>query len=194
MERHCEAKGSRQCSARRGLSIGLTRADNSLIFMSMRALVLALTGAAATLAAPAHAQSPDCPNPATARAEVEQTIRDFFDALRKDDPANFQSLTTPGMYSFDVGERFDGDALAKVIAKALDDGVEINWSLGPMDTKVRCDVAWSAWVNTGSAGTPPDVRPLSWLESAVLVHQDGRWKIDFFHSQRARPAPAPEAE
>ena len=72
-----------------------------------------------------------------------------------------------------------------MIVEALDEGVEINWNLGPMDTKVRCDVAWSQWENTGSAGTPPKVNPVSWLESAVLVHEGGRWKIDFFHSQRA---------
>ena len=156
-------------------------------------LILAAACAAFAPIQAAHAQAPSCPDAATATAQVEQTIRDFFDALRKDDPAHFQSLTTKRMYSFDVGERFDGDALAKVIAKALGDGVEINWSLGPMDTQVRCDVAWSAWENTGSAGTPPDLRPARWLESAVLVHEGGRWKIDFFHSQRARPS-APETQ
>lgn len=131
------------------------------------------------------AQSPQCPDPAQARADVEQAIRDFFDALRGKEGVPFESVTTPSMYSFDVGERFEGRALADVIIQALGEGVEINWSLGPMDTKVRCDVAWSAWENTGSAGTPPNVNPVRWLESAVLVYEDGRWKIDFFHSQRA---------
>lgn len=133
----------------------------------------------------ASAQSPQCPDPAQARADVERTIRDFFDALRGKEGVPFESVTTPSMYSFDVGERFEGRALADVIIQALGEGVEINWSLGPMDTKVRCDVAWSAWENTGSAGTPPKVNPVRWLESAVLVYEDGRWKIDFFHSQRA---------
>ena len=118
--------------------------------------------------------------------DVEQTIRDFFDALRGEGSVPFATLTTPSMYSFDVGERFEGDGLAKVIIQALADGVEINWNLGEMDTKVRGEVAWSAWQNTGSAGTPPNVKPMRWMESAVLVHQDGRWKIYFFHSQRAR--------
>jgi len=134
----------------------------------------------------AQANSSHCPDPGTARAEVELTVGQFFDALRGEGAVSFESLTTSNMYSFDVGERFDGPALADVIEEALAEGVEINWSLGPMDTKVRCNVAWSAWENTGSAGTPPNVRPVRWLESAVLVHQDGRWKIDFFHSQRAR--------
>jgi len=142
----------------------------------------------------AQAQTASCPDPAVARVEVEQTIRDFFVALRGEGEVPFETLTTGSMYSYDVGERFEGRALADVIIEALGEGVEINWTLGPMDTKVRCDVAWSAWENTGSAGTPPDIRPAAWLESAVLVFEEGRWKIDFFHSQRARPAPAPKPE
>lgn len=133
-----------------------------------------------------HAETHHCPEPETSRAEVEQTIRDFFVTLRGEGDVAFEDVTTSSMYSFDVGQRFEGRALADVIIAALAEGVEINWTLGPMDTEVRCDVAWSQWENTGSAGTPPNVNPVRWLESAVLVHQDGRWKIDFFHSQRAR--------
>jgi hypothetical protein len=121
-----------------------------------------------------------------ARAEVEQTIRDFFDALRLEDKAPFERLTTSRFYAFDVGQRFPGSTLVDVIVEALAEGVEINWELQPMDITVRCDVAWSQWENIGSAGTPPDVQPVRWLESAVLVHEDGRWKLDFFHSQRAK--------
>ena len=168
----------------------MNKLSTSLAPLTALAAVFAASSAPAQASTQASAQSslqsPSCPDPATARADVEQTIRDFFDALRGESEASFESLTTQGMYSFDVGQRFEGRALADVIIEALGEGVEINWSLGPMDTQVRCDVAWSAWENTGSAGTPPDVNPVRWLESAVLVHQDGRWKIDFFHSQRAR--------
>ena len=138
----------------------------------------------------ARASTQACPDPAQARIQAEQAIRDFFTALRGEGEVDFEDVTTSSMYSYDVGERFAGRALADVIIEALDSGVKINWKLGPMDTKVRCDVAWSAWENTGSAGTPPNVRPVRWLESAVLVYEGGRWKIDFFHSQRARPAPS----
>lgn len=131
-------------------------------------------------------QAPDCPSSDTAEAEVEQTIRDFFDTLRGEGELTFEDVTTPSMYSFDVGQRFEGRALADLITEALADGVEINWSLGPMDTTVACDVAWSQWENRGSVGIAPDVNPVNWLESAVLVHRDGRWKVDFFHSQRAQ--------
>lgn len=146
-----------------------------------------LIAAAMTIAFPqmASAQASDCPDPIGAEADVEQTIHDFFDALRGEGEVPLEELTTGTFYSFDVGQRFEGRTLADLIIDLLARGVEINWVLQPMDTTVRCDVAWSQWENIGSAGTPPDVLPVSWLESAVLVHEDGRWKVDFFHSQRA---------
>lgn len=133
----------------------------------------------------ADARQPNCADPVDARAEIEATIHDFFDALRKDDEASFKSLTTESFYSFDVGKRFDGTELVDVVRDAHAQGVQINWSIGPVDTKLSCDVAWSAWENVGSAGIPPDLQPIRWLESAVFVRENGSWKIDFFHSQRA---------
>lgn len=142
------------------------------------ATTLALTGYA-------HARQPNCPAPVNARAEIDRTIHDFFDALRKDDEASFKRLTSGSFYSFDVGKRYEGTELVDVVRNAHAQGVQINWSIGPIDTKLSCDVAWSAWENVGSAGIPPDLQPVRWLESAVIVRENGNWKIDFFHSQRA---------
>ncbi|MEE4338416.1 hypothetical protein [Erythrobacter sp.] len=138
-----------------------------------------------TLAVPAEAEASDCPDPALARDQVEDTIHAFFDAVRLQDKAPLRGLVTETFYAFDVGKRFPGITLGDIISDALDAGLQINWNLGPMDTKVRCDVAWSQWENTGSVGNPPDPKPVRWLESAVLVYEGGLWKLDFFHSQRA---------
>ena len=142
------------------------------------AAAIALTGCA-------HDRQASCPALPQASVEIDQTVHAFFDALRKEDKVAFQRLTTTSFYSFDVGERFLGTELVDVVRDAHARRVQLNWSVGPLDTKLRCDVAWSAWENVGSAGIPPDVRPVRWLESAVLVRQNGSWKIDFFHSQRA---------
>jgi len=145
---------------------------------SVLAATIILTGCA-------QVGQPNCPAPAEAEAEIERTINGFFDALRDDDEASFKRLTTEQFYSFDVGKRFEGTALVDAIRDAHEQGVQINWSIGPLDTKLRCDVAWSAWENEGSAGIPPDLQPVRWLESAVMIYENGSWKIDFFHSQRA---------
>lgn len=154
--------------------------------MGVATLTNALALAAAVLlTACTHGPQWNCPAPRAAKGEIERTVNAFFDALRKDDKVAFQRLTTASFYSFDVGKRFAGTELADVVRDAHARGVQLNWSIGPLDTKLRCGVAWSAWENVGSAGIPPDLRPVRWLESAVLVRQDGTWKVDFFHSQRA---------
>lgn len=132
-----------------------------------------------------HAVAPACPSSPRAEAEIEQTVYAFYDALRVDDAAAFRRVTTTRFYSFDGGKRYDGTALVDLVRHAHAQGIQLKWSVRPLDTQRKCDVAWSAWDNVGSVGTPPDVKPVRWLESAVLVHQDGQWKIDFFHSHRA---------
>lgn len=132
-----------------------------------------------------HLNGPACAGSLQAEADIERTVHAFFDALRQEDAAAFQRLTTSSFYAFDVGKRYTGTELLDVVKDAHDRGVKLNWSVGPLDTDLGCDVAWSAWENVGSAGIPPDVKPVRWLESAVLVRQNGDWKVDFFHSQRA---------
>ncbi len=141
--------------------------------------------AAVILAGCTHGRQSNCLDSPQARGEIERTVHAFFDALRKEDEVTFQRLTTTSFYSFDVGKRFPGTELVDVVQDAHARGVQLNWAIGPLDTKLRCDVAWSAWENVGSAGIPPDLQPVRWLESAVLVRHNGSWKIDFFHSQRA---------
>ena len=133
----------------------------------------------------AHARVPGCTASSRSKGEIELTIKAFFDALRTEDRAAFERVTTRSFDSLDGGARYAGTALLGVVREAHAKGVQLNWSIGPLDTKLRCDVAWSDWENVGSAGIPPAVKPVRWLESAVLVRQDGNWKIDFFHSQRA---------
>ena len=140
---------------------------------------------AITLPGSAHARQSNCPTSPQAISEIDQTVHAFFDVLRKGDKMGFQRLTTTSFYAFDGGKRFPATKLVESVRDAHAGGVQLNWSIGTLDTKLRCDVAWSAWENVGSAGIPPNVRPVHWLESAVLVRQNGSWKIDFFHSQRA---------
>ena len=133
----------------------------------------------------APARASNCPASSRSDGQIALTVAAFYDALRTEDKAAFQRVTTKNFYAFDGGGRYRGTALVDLVRAAHAEGVQLNWSIGPLDTKLRCDVAWSAWENVGSAGIPPVVKPVRWLESAVLIRQEGRWKIDFFHSQRA---------
>ena len=136
----------------------------------------------------AHTERAACPTSAADRAAVEAAVHAFYDALRKEDRAGYRQVTTQSFYSFDVGRRYAGLELMDVVRDARARGVQLNWSVGPIDTHVGCGMAWAAWENIGSAGIPPQVVPVRWLESAALVRQNGVWRIDFFHSTRAAAA------
>lgn len=143
----------------------------------------ALAVSACTHAAPASAPG-TCPAPAQAMTDVAQTMRDMYAALMIDDLTAFRAVTTEDFFSYDVGERFDGDALAVLIKTRHQEGVVFEWNVNDPKVEVACDTALVTYVNTGSAIRAGVKRDLSWLESATLKHDGQRWRIRFFHSTR----------
>lgn len=116
--------------------------------------------------------------------DVAQTMRDMYAALMIDDLTAFRAATTEDFFSYDVGERFDGDALAVLIKTRHQEGVVFEWNVNDPKVEVACDMALVTYVNTGSATRAGVKRDLSWLESATLKHDGQRWRIRFFHSTR----------
>jgi hypothetical protein len=50
------------------------------------------------------------------------------------------------------------------------------------DVHFACDTAWIDYTNRGSVFDGKTTTPLTWLESAVLVHGKTGWQIRFLHS------------
>jgi hypothetical protein len=143
------------------------------------ALAIGLTASAA------HAAS-KCAAPGAAK-DVEAAVRGWFGAFARDDYAAGYALQTPGFYAFDNGKRFDGTALGELLRGAKASGTRVEWNLGDVDVHVGCDQAWAAWVNKGASGKAGAMAPVTWLESAVLRYEGGRWRMEFLHSGRVAP-------
>ena len=143
------------------------------------ALVLAVSGCA-------HAGRTSCFGKAADARSVEQSVRSYFAALAAEDETASARLTSPSFYSFDAGKRFTNAELVVAIKRAHAQGTVLQWNIGPVDTHVGCDTAWAAWVNTGAAGPAGALKPVRWLESAMLRRTDGGWKLEFLHSSRAQ--------
>ncbi len=148
------------------------------------ASVVVVCAAMAMMACSAGAQS--CAARPGDDAAVVQTVRSMFTAATNDDVKAFNTLVEPGFYMYDSGQRFDGDAIMKLIAQAHAKGAKYVWSVTQPDVHVHCDEAWIAYVNDGSVQQEPGaaVMPVKWLESAVLRRDGGAWKVVFFHSTR----------
>ena len=151
----------------------------------MRA-VPTLALAAVLLAGPAAA-APTCAPPGAAK-DVETAVRGWFSAFARDDYAAGYALQAPGFYAFDAGQRFYGTALGELLRKMKASGARVEWNLHDVDVHVACNQAWAAWVNTGAAGNAGAMQPVTWLESMVLGYSDGRWRVEFLHSDRVAQA------
>lgn len=118
-------------------------------------------------------------------AAVAQTMREMYAALSADDEAKLKDVITPDFYAFDGGKRFDGVSLFALVNDAHKAGKVFVWTVNEPDVHVNGDEAWIAYVNRGSVGA----QPVTWLESAMLRFEGGRWRIAFFHSTRVPAAP-----
>ncbi len=154
-------------------------------FQPMRiAAWLALT---AVLTWPLDGVAAPCAPRATAEKQVVDVLRQGFAALRNDDLAAWSRETTADFYAFDGGLRFDRLGLFGVIKEAHAARKVFVWTVTEPDSHVRCDWAWVAYTNRGSVrdaeGEPV---PVTWLESAVLRYEGGRWRLAFLHSTRMK--------
>jgi hypothetical protein len=143
---------------------------------------LALSASAAIVRA-----EPACPS--SSAAAVADTIREIFAALSVDDDAGLTRVLAPDFYAFDAGRRFDGPALVALVKSAHKAGKTLVWTVNEPDVHIACDRAWIAYVNRGSVGDAAGSQPVIWQESANLRFEDGRWRIEFLHSNRVTQAP-----
>ena len=139
----------------------------------------------------AHVDAGRCAGAPADRAPVERTIRGYYAALGADDEAAAARLASPSFYSFDGGKRYTNPQLVAELKKAHQAGTVIQWNIGPIDTHFDCHSAWAAWENSGAVGTAGALKPVKWLETAMLRRQPGgpagEWRIEFLHSSRAQP-------
>ncbi len=158
------------------------------------AALSALLGAAFTAGAAGAAAPPaDCRS--LQPAQAVRVMQDFFDAIRTNDEAGVRSLLTPDFHAFDGGRSLDVGGMAGLVRSAHQPGEKYQWLVTEPQVRGACGLASIFYVNRGSLTDAAGVHPLTWLESAVLTWDGGRWRIAFLESMRAADpaAPAPAA-
>ncbi|HEX3701670.1 MAG TPA: nuclear transport factor 2 family protein [Phenylobacterium sp.] len=145
-------------------------------------------GAASSSATAATVPSHSCDS-AAERAKISTAVHGLFDALSRDDEGALGRVLSRDFYGFDAGKRVTTASLFETIATYHRAGVIIQWNPGPLDIHVTCGKAWAAWENHGMGGPAGTLKPVSWLESAILSEDHGRWTIDFLHSTLLEPKP-----
>lgn len=144
-----------------------------------RIAAMALLISTIGVSAPAQASSA-----ANDQDKAVEAVRQMFVALTNDDAALFNSVTSADFYAFDVGKRFDGNALLQLVKQAHAAGKIYEWKVTEPEVRVDGSTALVTYVNQGSLKSATDLTQLSWLESAVIRKEGGEWRIHFFHSTR----------
>jgi hypothetical protein len=134
------------------------------------------------------AASETCAPRENAEAEVVKQVVEMYAGLAADDLTRFRAVVAPGFYAFDGGERYDGDALATLIATAHAAGKRFEWTVSQPVVRIDCTTALLSYTNVGAMGDATAMQPRSWLESATLRYTDGIWRLEFFHSTRVPPS------
>jgi hypothetical protein len=151
---------------------------------SRRAIAFAACALATLMLQTAHAD-PGCTPADSASKDVVGAMESLYGSLRRDDLTGFREITTSDFHAYDGGAEFEGDALAKLVMKMHASGKLYEWSIVDPRVHVTCDSAWIRYVNKGWVQDATGRQDMTWLESAVLKFQDGRWRVRFFHSTRA---------
>jgi len=113
--------------------------------------------------------------------EVEQTVVKFFDALSAFD---FDKMK---YYSKDIqfveyGEIWDLDILIGRVKPMVGKGVKRINTLKFTKTEIKENTAWVIYYNTADIERDGKISQANWLESVVLVKDEGRWKMTLLHS------------
>ena len=123
--------------------------------------------------------------PAGTETAAVQTIVDMLAAAKVDDLDGFHRTVAPGFYAYDTGRRYEGDALFEMVKAAHAKGLKAEWSVTDPKVTIVCDAAMVTYVNRGALGDAKAMQPMTWLESAWLRYQEGRWRLVFLHSTPA---------
>ena len=114
-------------------------------------------------------------------AEVAETMREFFDALARNNEEALENTITDDFLLFENGEVW---SLQRLIREIFGSG-ERTWTLIDVAVIARGDIAHITYKNQGTfalGGKP--IRRREYLESALLINTDGNWRIQFLHSTR----------
>ena len=123
-------------------------------------------------------------NASAQKDSLEATITGFFDGLSELNETELKGHTTADFLLLENGAVWNMDTLLLKISPLKNMNVKRVNSFSFISSHQKGDVAWISYHNTANYTAGDKQQTRDWLESAVLVKQAGRWKIQLLHSTR----------
>ena len=118
----------------------------------------------------------------TEKAEVQQVITRFFDALSVTNIPQMKAEVSDDFMLLENGEIWTIDTLANKISRPKPEGYLRQNSFDFLSTKIDKNRAYVYYKNKAEISSKTRNATIKWLESAILRKEKGRWRMEFMHS------------
>lgn len=110
--------------------------------------------------------------------EVENTLKGFSHALATGDSTELVQMAGPDFALLEDGRAYDIHATIESIGNVFASGGMMKRILSDFHTQVREPVAWSRYTVNVEFAAGDDTSHISLIETAVLEHIAGQWKVE----------------
>lgn len=120
-----------------------------------------------------------------------QPVKELFAAMSRHDGKAMQETSTEDFQLLEHGEDWTMQMLIDAVQPKGKPYERKNF-FSQIQARQKGDVAWVSYWNKAEIRSESGQRTVVWLESAVMVKEDDRWKIQLMHSTRVEPNKQPK--
>ncbi len=120
-----------------------------------------------------------------------QPVKELFAAMSKQDGKAMQETATADFQLLEHGEDWTMQRLIEAVQPKGKPYVRKNF-FNQIRAREIGNVAWVSYWNKAEIQSEGGTRIIVWLESAVVVKEGDRWKIQLLHSTRVDPERHPK--
>ena len=120
-----------------------------------------------------------------------QPVKELFAAMSQHDGKAMKETSTEDFQLLEHGEDWTMHELVDAVQPKGKPYERKNF-FKQIRAQQKGDVAWVSYWNKAEIRRGSELRTLVWLESAVMVREDERWKVQLMHSTRLESDKHPE--
>jgi ketosteroid isomerase-like protein len=120
-----------------------------------------------------------------------QPVKELFAAMSKHDGKAMQETSTEDFQLLEHGEDWTMQQLVDAVQPKGKPYERKNF-FSQIRARQKGDTAWVSYWNKAEITRDDGLRTVVWLESAVVVKENDRWKVQLLHSTRLEPDKYPK--
>ena len=122
-------------------------------------------------------------------ASVQQVVIKLFDGIAGIDSSEIVTQVTKDFLLLEDGLIWNTDSLIKVLKPMKTQDFKRTNEFRFVSQQIVGNMTWLVYYNTAHISFNGQKRDVNWLESAVLVKEDDKWKVKLLHSTMLRKPP-----